>query len=110
MLLDGPLYKETSITYGINYNSPLNQLKGFHVVDQLPQDIMHVLFEGVIPYELSLMLTKFITDQKYFSLERLNDRIACYAYSTQEAKDIPSPVKAQTSTSGGITLAQSCKT
>lgn len=105
MLLEGSLGKETSIIYGINYNSPLNELINYHVVDQLPQDVMHILFEGVIPYEMSLMLTKFITDLKLFSTDMLNDRIACFTYSTQEAKNIPSPIKLQAT---GIQLNQSC--
>ena len=103
-LLDGPLSKDTSTIYGINYNGALNQLNNFHVVDQLPQDIMHIL----IPYELSLMLTSFIT-QKYFSSELLNDRIVCFPYSTQEAKNRPSPIRPQAFTSQNSSLNQSCK-
>ena len=53
-LLDGPLYRENSITYGIKFCSPLNELNNFHVVDQLPQDIMHILLEGVLPYSYYL--------------------------------------------------------
>ena len=68
-LLDNPLYKENSTTYGINYCSPLNEFKNFHVVDQLPQDVMHIMMEGVIPYEMLLMLNSFINVQKYFTLE-----------------------------------------
>ena len=108
-LLDGPLQKEDSVTYGINYASPLNELDNFHVVNQLPQDIMHVLLEGVIPYELSLMIYSFIKEEKYFSLDQLNDRIACFSYSTKEAKDKPSPVRPQVLTSGKATLSQSCE-
>ena len=59
-LLDGPLSYEDSATYGVNFYSPLNCLDNFHVVTQLPQDIMHILLEGVIPYELSFLLTYFI--------------------------------------------------
>lgn len=70
---------------------------------------MHVLLEGVIPYELALMLTNFITVQKYFKLQRLNDRIACFAYSTHEAKDKPSPIKPQSLTNTGASLSQSCE-
>lgn len=55
-LLDGPLSYEDSVTYGVNFYSPLNDLDTFHVVNQLPQDIMHILLEGVIPYELSCCL------------------------------------------------------
>ena len=70
---------------------------------------MHVLLEGVIPYELALMLTDFISVQKYFKLDQLNDRIACFAYSTHEAKDKPSPIKPQLLTNAGTALSQSCE-
>ena len=106
-LLDGPLCKEDSVTYGINYSSPLNELDNFHVVDQLPQDIMHILLEGVVPYEMLLLLTSFVTCQKLFSVEFLNDRISCFTYSTNEAKDKPSPIKLQVFVSGGASLSQS---
>ena len=48
-LLDGPLAAYESVTYGINYRSPLNEIEGFHSAGgQMAQDIMHVLFEGVL--------------------------------------------------------------
>ena len=78
-LLDGPLSYEDSVKYGVNFYSPLNDLDNFHVVNQLPQDIMHILLEGVIPYELSLLLTFFIANKKYFTIiDHLNDSISCY--------------------------------
>lgn len=110
LLLDGPLQKEHSVTYGVNFPSPLNRLACFHVVEQLPQDIMHVLLEGVVPYELLLMLTVFVTDKKYLSLDTLNDRILCFSYSSQEAKDRPSPIKPVVFTpSKNTRLSQSCE-
>lgn len=108
-LLDSPLSKEYSTTYGINFCSPLNDLAYFHVADQLPQDIMHILLEGVIPYELLLMLTSFITVDKYFKLDLLNDRIACFKYSNNEAKDKPSPIKPQVFTTSSSTISQTCE-
>ena len=41
------LGKEDSVTYGVKFSSSLNDLDNFHVIEQLPQDIMHVLVEGV---------------------------------------------------------------
>ena len=56
-LLNGPMAKENSITYGITCNSPLNQIDNFHVTNsQLPQDVMHVLLEGMLPLETKLMI------------------------------------------------------
>lgn len=71
---------------------------------------MHVLLEGVIPYELLLMLKYFVTDKKYFGAALLNDRISCFAYSDLEAKDRPSPIRVQIlNPSSSGTLSQSCE-
>ena len=81
MLLDGALAREDSITYGVNSRSPLSEIHEFSVVDNLPQDIMHILFDGVVPYEMSLMLRNFIGVEKYFiTLETLNSRITSFTY------------------------------
>ena len=108
-LLDGPLCKEDSVTYGVNYSSTLNHIDNFHVVTQLPQDIMHVLLEGVIPYELKLMLACFIMDEKYFTCVQLKERIEFFTFSTQEGKDKPSPIKPKTLASSYASLSQSCE-
>ena len=44
--LNGPLGSDESVTYGINYRSPLNEIDGFHTASC--QMITHVLFEGVL--------------------------------------------------------------
>lgn len=106
-LLDGPLCAEDSVTYGINYSSALNDIDNFHVTNQLPQDIMHILLEGVIPYELKLMFTYFIVNKKSFSCAQLNDRIESFEYSNQEAKDKPSPIKPQVFSTKGSSVSQS---
>lgn len=50
-LLAGPLHSEHSVTYGINERSVLNDIEYFHFADFgcLPQNVVHVLFEGVAP-------------------------------------------------------------
>ena len=106
-MLDGPLFKEDSITYGINFLSPLNGPESFHVVDNMPMDIMHVLFEGVLPYEFSLMIRQFISDDKLFTLDELNGYMQCFAYSSLETKDKPSLIRSQVLT--GSNVAQSCE-
>ena len=89
-LLNGPLGSTESVTYGINYCSPLNQINGFHVASgHMPQDIMHVLFEGVLHLEIQLMLKHFIQEEHYFSLDALNARIENFAYGRTESKNKP---------------------
>lgn len=104
----GHLAKESSVTYGVTGASPLNELHNFHVVNQLPQDIMHVLLEGVIPFELTLLLNHFVTDRKYFTIAELNDLLTSFSFTHQEAKDRPSPIKQQVC-AGSASLSQSGK-
>jgi hypothetical protein len=79
---------EDSITYGINYRSPLNQIEHFHVANsQLPQDVMHVLLEGVIPMEMKLMLKVFIYEKKYFTLQFLNERMKFFCFGREEIRN-----------------------
>lgn len=88
--LEGELGDYDSITYGINYESPLNKIHGFHVANtQLPQDVMHILLEGTLPLELKLMLSSFIRNKHYFTIEFLNDRISNFDYSSSEARNKP---------------------
>lgn len=70
----------------------MNEIGNFHVINHLPQDIMHVIFEGVLPHEVQLMLYEYIVVTKLFTLEKLNERIACFCYSTEEACDTPTPI------------------
>lgn len=50
-LLEGPLKSHYSTNFGINRCSVLEDVPGFSVATSLPHDIMHDLFEGVVPYE-----------------------------------------------------------
>lgn len=89
-MLRGPLAAEDSVTYGVNGPSCLNQIKHFHVANlQLPQDVMHVLLEGVLPLETRLMLHCFIYEDNYFTLEHLNQRVKEFTYSRIEARSKP---------------------
>ena len=79
------------MTYGINYPSPLNKITGFHAANgQMPQDVMHVLFEGVLHLEIRLMLKSFIYEQRLFLLSVLNSRLESFAYGRTESRSKPS--------------------
>ena len=72
-LLNGPMAKENSITYGITCNSPLNQIDVTN--SQLPQDVMHVLLEGMLPLETKLMILAL----GFFTLHTFNQRCKYFA-------------------------------
>lgn len=104
-LLSGPLGSESSTIYGVTTESPLNDIKHFHVIGQLPQD---VLLEGVIPDELRLVLSDHITVKRLYTLDTLNERIACFCYAPQESSDKPTMITLN-GLRGESSLKQSCK-
>ena len=72
--LTGPLRDHYSTNYGITRLSKLKEVPGYSVIDGLPHDIMHDLFEGVVPYELKLLLCHCV-HANYFTIQELNERI-----------------------------------
>ena len=67
-LLTGPLRDHYSTTFGINRLSLLEETPGFSVANGLPRDIMHDLFEDVVPYELKLFIRYLTTELRHMSL------------------------------------------
>ena len=75
-LLSGPLASEDSTTYGITLRSPLNDITHFHVANsQLPQDVIHVILEGVLPRETTLLINECVR-KGYFTISQMNERIS----------------------------------
>jgi len=91
--MEGSLAEADSITYGINYKSALNKLEDFHVCNnQLPQDMMHILLEGVLPYSVKTMLQNFVSVKHYFTIDSINQRIVSFKFSRSECKSKPSQI------------------
>ena len=86
-LLDGPYSERDSTTYGVNSKSVLNDILHFHVANgQMPQDLMHVILEGVLPLEIKLMFKTFIYEKHYFELTTLNERLESFSYGRSESR------------------------
>ena len=80
-LLEGDLASFNSCTYGVCYNSCLNDIPLFNVSDwQLPQDVMHVLLDGVLPLHIKLLLYNFTSVQKLFSVDNFNSRLETFKF------------------------------
>ena len=67
-LLVGPLADHYSTSYGINRLSLLEEVPEFSVTKGLPHDIMHDLFEGVVPKHMRILLCHCV-NMKYFGIE-----------------------------------------
>ena len=66
--LNGPLKTHYSAAYGVVHYSILLDVKGYNMLDGgLPHDIMHDLCEGVVQYEIKLLL-KHLFGQSLLSL------------------------------------------
>jgi len=74
---------------GIKSSCLLNSLQYFHVVQNVSVDVMHDLLEGIVPFELKLILASFIFDKKYFSLQVLNARLASFDYGYLNRRNKP---------------------
>ena len=74
-----------SVEFGINRRSSLDSLSDFSVVENMPHDIMHDLFEGVIPYELKLLIG-YCINKSYFSIHTLNHRLSAFDFGYSEGQ------------------------
>ena len=60
----------------------------FHPVSGFPPDILHNLFEGIVPVELALCISEMIR-LKYFTFEHLSTKICTFPYQHSDRLDKP---------------------
>ena len=79
---------------GVKKGCPITKkLSYFHFVTGYPPDLLHDLFEGIIPLELALCLNVFIR-KKYHTLTELNKSITQFPYKFADKTDCPQPIPA----------------
>lgn len=78
-----------SSVYGLQYDSPFNQLSHFHTSLMLPPDPMHDLLEGIVPMEIQLIIEKLISCG-YFTIHQLNSKILSFKFGLHDAANKPS--------------------
>lgn len=79
---------------GLKRQSILNDLKYFHVTENVPPDIMHDILEGVGAYEIKLVLSSLIS-HKVITLDQVNYRITSYDYGFCDSANKPSTIRPQ---------------
>ena len=98
---------EVSKESGINRNSVLNDLKYFHVCNgSLIPDIMHDVLEGVLQYEVKLMLQYMINIESYFTLNMFNSKLENLELDAAESVNRPTSISAKNIKSEGNSLRQ----
>lgn len=79
-------------TKGIVCYCALNDLKYFHIMDNLNADIMHDLAEGSFPFLIKNVF-KFCIDNNFFSsLKELRNHALFYDYGNLNSRNIPSAI------------------
>ena len=81
-------YSHLSSQFGINFRSPLCDIKHFPVTKNILQDPMHNFLEGIACFAVALFLKRVIIDLALFSLDWLNDEIAGFKYFNLSHKPV----------------------
>ena len=77
---------------GVQFDSPLNQCRYFHVAEHTVLDCMHDFLEGVVPFIIKLVLLIFVTNPDYnISADVLNSRLNRFQFSFYDKSNKPSP-------------------
>ncbi|CAK8689047.1 unnamed protein product [Clavelina lepadiformis] len=85
---------------GLKFASPFNELRFFHVAQPgLPPCLAHDLFEGVVAYDLPLIIKHFVSIG-WFDLTYLNHQILNFPYSDVDRVNRPSVIKKLTKLNG----------
>lgn len=80
-----------SSAYGVTGESCLSSLNSFDVTQGLPPDLMHDLYEGVIPFVMKHVI-KRIVSSGFLTLEQLNERLAKFPFQAGDKKSrLPPP-------------------
>ena len=93
-LVEGRAGDYYSKVYGINV-SCLMDIPSFSLFDsRMPHDIMHDVFEGMVPVEVKLMLDRFFS-LGYFTYEFYSQELVSFKYGYSDT-NIPLPVTKKT--------------
>lgn len=85
-------FTEHSAQCGINSRSVLSKINHFSILTDLLYDPMHVLLEGVVPFELQLFAKFIVREASWISLSQLNAALSQFSFHKFVSKsDYPRP-------------------
>ncbi|KAK0130960.1 hypothetical protein N1851_034359 [Merluccius polli] len=86
---------------GVRSSCVLSKLSFFHPVTGFPPDLLHDLFEGVVPVELCLCLKELIR-KGFITFDGLNNRIKQFPYKFSDLVNKPPPITKSSLASGKV--------
>ncbi|KAJ8017637.1 hypothetical protein HOLleu_44812 [Holothuria leucospilota] len=80
---------------GVKRESVLNDCAYFHILSNYSLDVMHDLLEGVVQYEIKLVLSQFVLKREppLISYSNLSNELHTYDYGSTEKSNKPSFIK-----------------
>lgn len=93
-------------TYGINRKSNLVNFPGFDLIKQTPQDVMHVILEGIAQLEVKCVLKHLVLSGQ-IDLDTFNSAILGFPYALTDVRDKPCPITYTTLASNDNKIKQS---
>lgn len=76
---------------GLHRSCALNRLSYYHVSHNKAPDLMHDFLEGILPFELKIVIGELVK-QGRFTTDEMNDRIQAFSYGKTEQANRPSPI------------------
>ena len=97
-----------SRAFGTVRSSPLAEIINFDIFEHALHDPMHILFEGIVPKEITLMLTK-LTESNILKNTKLNEQTASFEFhktvkSSNYPRQLPTDFKIVSTSSAMHTL------
>lgn len=81
--------------HGVKRSCPLNDIDGYHILENYALDPMHILLEGIVPVEIGCVLYMLLTVKKVVTLSDLNKRIVSFfAHNWVDKKNRPPELNA----------------
>ena len=74
----------------------MNRVDNFDVRKCFPEDTMHILFDGVVPYETKRFLKMLIDEKRSLTIKELTHRMKSFNYGYLHNKDKLTPIARET--------------
>lgn len=78
---------------GIKYECIFNKLPSYHALENYSLDLMHVIYEGVVNYDVACILNYCIFEKKFLSLTVLNEKKSLFDYGINDIGNISVPIE-----------------
>ena len=77
--------------YGVKGPSCLSEVQYYHVIDGLPSDIAHDLFEGLVP-DITIKVLNSLVEDEMFTFEEVNEKLADFEFAAADRGNKPPPL------------------